>query len=128
MLTVIVTSVFEEDFKYCHKFFQMNVCMKYKCQNIIRLIFLKELILTKQMHQKSVTFVIICTFQIKVLNNEPYLCNCCHDLMQKAINFNDVAMVSVKGSDYRIHFWYMSKNDAINIMKNSNLNEKSGSF
>ena len=42
------------------------------------------------------------------------------------MNFNDVAIVSVKGSDYRIHFWYMSKNNAINIMKNSNLNEKSG--
>ena len=48
--------------------------------------------------------------------------------MQKAANFNDVAIVSVKGSDYRIHFWYASKNDAINIMKNSNLNEKSGSL
>ena len=45
--------------------------------------------------------------------------------MQKAINFNDVAIVSIKESDYRIHFWYMSKNDVINIMKNSNLNEKS---
>ena len=37
------------------------------------------------------------------------------------MNFNDVAIVSVKGSDYRINFWYMSKDDAINIMKNSNL-------
>ena len=51
---------------------------------------------------------------------EPYLCNACHDIMQKAMNFNDVAIVSIKGSDYKIHFWYMSK-DAINIMKNSNL-------
>ena len=57
---------------------------------------------------------------------EPYLFNGYHGLMQKAINFNDVAIVSIKESDYRIHFWYMSKNDAINIMKNSNLNEKSG--
>ena len=49
--------------------------------------------------------------------------------MQKAMNFNDVAIVSIKGSDYRIHFWYMSKNNAINIMKNSNLNKKkSGSL
>ena len=40
------------------------------------------------------------------------------------MNFNDVAIAFVKGSDYRIHFWYMNKNDAINIMKNSNLNEK----
>ena len=67
-------------------------------------------------------------FLHKIFRHEPYLCNGCHDLMQKAMNFNDVAIVSVKGSDYRIHFWYMSKNDAINIMKNSNLNEKSGSL
>ena len=50
---------------------------------------------------------------------EPYLCNDCHDLMQKAMNFNDVAIVSVKGSDCKIHFWYKSKDDAINIMNNS---------
>ena len=42
------------------------------------------------------------------------------------MNFNDVAIVSVKQSDYKIHFWYMSKDDAISIMNNSNLNEKSG--
>ena len=24
---------------------------------------------------------------------EPYLCNGCHDLMQKAMNFNDVAIL-----------------------------------
>ena len=61
-------------------------------------------------------------FLDKFFKYEPYLCNGSHDLMQKA------AIVSVKGSDYRIHFWYMSKNDAINIMKNSNLNKKSGSL
>ena len=43
------------------------------------------------------------------------------------MNFNVVATVSIKGNDYRIHFWYMSKNDAINTMNNSNLNEKTGS-
>ena len=32
--------------------------------------------------------------------------------------FNDIAFVSVKSYDYRIHFWYMSKDDEINIMKN----------
>ena len=59
-------------------------------------------------------------------NYEPYLCNGCHDLMQKAMNFNDVAVVSIKGNDYKIHFWYMSKDNAISIMNNSNLNKKTG--
>ena len=57
---------------------------------------------------------------------EKYLCNGCHDLMQKAISFNNVAIVYVKGSAYRIHFWYMSKDDAINIMNGSNLVDKRG--
>ena len=52
--------------------------------------------------------------------------NGCYDLMQKTINFIDAAIVSVKGSDYRIYFWYLSKDDAINIMQNSDLNEKNG--
>ena len=42
------------------------------------------------------------------------------------MNFNDVTIVYVKESAYRIHFWYMSKDDAINTMNNSNLNEKRG--
>ena len=42
--------------------------------------------------------------------------------MLKAMYCNDLAIVSIKGGDYKIHFWYMSKDDAINMMKNSNLN------
>ena len=67
-------------------------------------------------------------FLDKNLNYEPCLCNSCHDLMKKAMNLNDVAIVSIKGNDNGIHFWYMSKDDAISIMNNSNLNEKAGSL
>ena len=58
--------------------------------------------------------------------HEPYLCNGCHDLMQKAMSFNNVPIVYVKGNAYRIHFWYVSKDDAINIMNGSNLVDKRG--
>ena len=67
-------------------------------------------------------------FLDKNVNYEPYLCNGCHNLMQKDINFNDVVIVSINRNDYRIHFWYMSKDDAISTMQNSNLNEKTGSL
>ena len=40
------------------------------------------------------------------------------------MSFNNAAIVYVKGSAYRIHFWYMSKDDAINIINNSNLVDK----
>ena len=57
---------------------------------------------------------------------EPYVCHGCHDLMQKAMSFNDVAIAYIKGNPYRIHFCYMSKYDAISIMSNSNLSYKKG--
>ena len=57
---------------------------------------------------------------------ELYLCNSCHDLRQKAISFNVIAIVYIKENAYRIHFWYMSKDDAISIMDNFNLIDKKG--
>ena len=56
-------------------------------------------------------------FQLEVFNGS-------HDLMQKAINYNDVVIVTVKRNNYRIHFLYMSKDKSINLLKNANLTEK----
>ena len=55
---------------------------------------------------------------------ESYLWNVCHDLMQKAMSFNDVAISYVTRSADRIHFWYIAKDDAISIMNNYNLIDK----
>ena len=55
---------------------------------------------------------------------EPCLCNGCHDLIQKALSSNDAVIFYAKGSASRMHFWHMSKNDAISIMNNSNLIDK----
>ena len=59
---------------------------------------------------------------------QPYLCKSCHELMQKAMSFNDVTIVYVKVSAYIIHFWYTSKDDANCIMNNSNLIDKKGFY
>ena len=40
------------------------------------------------------------------------------------MSFNNIAIVYVKGSAYRIHFWYMSKDDAMNIWNRFNLVDK----
>ena len=58
--------------------------------------------------------------------DEKYLCNGCHDLMQKAVSFNNAAIVYVKRNAYRINFWYMNKDDAINIMNGSISTDKKG--
>ena len=46
--------------------------------------------------------------------------------MQKAMSFNNIAIVYVKINAYSINFWYMSKDDPIKIMSNSNLADKMG--
>ena len=79
--------------------------------------------LIKQIYQKNVIFVTIKDIGLKY---EPYHCNGCHDLMQKAMSFNNIAIVYVNGSAYRIHFWYMSKDDTIYTMNGSNLLDKRG--
>ena len=60
------------------------------------------------------------------LKYEPHLCSGCHGLLQKAVSFNNIAIFYVKGSAYRIYFWYISKEDAISIMNNSSLIDKMG--
>ena len=77
------------------------------------LIFLKGSMLIKQVHQKSAIFVHYWYFKDIGLKYEKYLCNGCHDLIQKATRFNNIAIVYVKQNAYRIHFWYMSKNDQL---------------
>ena len=57
---------------------------------------------------------------------EKYLCNGCHDLMQNVMSFNNIAIVYVKGNANRIHAWYMSKDEAINILNGDNLVDKKG--
>ena len=42
------------------------------------------------------------------------------------MSFNNIAIVYIKESACRIHFWYMSNDDAINIMNDSNLVHKRG--
>ena len=45
-----------------------------------------------------------CCFKDIGFKYEPYLCNDCHDLMQQAMSFKNIAIVYVKGNAYRINF------------------------
>ena len=62
----------------------------------------------------------------KNFNYKKYYCDGYHDMSMKTISINNLAIVYSKGNSYRIHFWNMSKDDAINIMNNSNLIDKKG--
>ena len=42
------------------------------------------------------------------------------------ISVEDVAIVTIRGDDNKIHFWFMTKNEAVDRMKNADLSEESG--
>ena len=44
------------------------------------------------------------------------------------MNLSDVAILNIKGSDYRCIISLISKNEAINLMKNADLTEKGGTL
>ena len=49
------------------------------------------------------------------------MCNGCHDMSMKAI-----IMHNNNGNAYRINFVFMSKNDALNLIKNAGIIDKKG--
>lgn len=40
---------------------------------------------------------------------------------KKSMNFDDTVMVTVKEHDHRINFWFKTKNQAVDRMKNTDL-------
>ena len=63
------------------------------------------------------------------LNNsfkfQPNVCNRCHDLLMWSTNLSYIAILNIKGSDSRCIIGLISKNEAINLMQNVDLTEKS---
>ena len=80
---------------------------------MIALVFLKELILIKQVHQKSIIFT---TIGFKFQSN---VCNKCHDLLRISLNPSDIAILNIKDSDYCCIVSLISKNEAINLLQNA---------
>ena len=80
---------------------------------------LKELVLIKQLHQKSV---------IVITNSQPYVCNGCHDVLMMFMNLNDKAILNINCVDYRSIITRISKIEALNLLLQSDLNEESGTL
>ena len=107
---------------------EFGTCLKETSRKRCRIDVSEEIDVNKTNASKECDICRYWYFKGNGFKSEPYLCNGCHDLMQKAISFKDVAIIYVKESAYKIHFWYMSKDDAISIMNDSNLMDKKGVF
>ena len=125
-MTIIIRSVFEEDGQFYPQIYLDECLYELQMLEYNKIDISEGIDINKTNASKECKICHYWYFKDIGFKYEPYLCNGCHGLMQKAMNFNDVAIVSIKRSNYRSHFSYMSKNDAMNIMNNYNLNQKSG--
>ena len=55
---------------------------------------------------------------------QPYVCNGCHDLSMVVYDLNDFMILKIRGVDYRWYVFNICKNDAINLVNNSMLDNK----
>ena len=78
MLTIIVRSVLKKIVNTIHRSSSMNVC---------------GIDINKTNAFKECDICHYWYFLDKKFKYEPYLCNGCHNLMQKAMNFNDAAII-----------------------------------
>ena len=85
--------------------------------------FQKELTLIKQVHQKNVCFVIIGILKMLDLNLN-YICNKCHDVLMTGYKLKNIAILNVKDADFRCILWGISRDEAVNRLNNSVLEDK----
>ena len=68
-------------------------------------------------------------FLNKAFEFQPDVWNECYDLLILSINLSDIAtLINIKCSDYLCIISLTSKNDAINLLQNADLTEKSGAL
>ena len=65
-------------------------------------------------------------FLNKNSNYQTYLCDGCHDISIKATSMQNLTIIYREGNVYCVNFVFMSKNDAFNLIKNSNITDKKG--
>ena len=59
---------------------------------------------------------------------QPNACSTCHNLLIMSVNLSDIAILSIKGSNYCWIISLISKYDTINLLQNVDLTEKSGTL
>ena len=55
---------------------------------------------------------------------EGHVCNKCHDVLITAYELKNIAILHVKGVDLRCILWGLSKDEAVNRLNNSVLEDK----
>ena len=92
---------------------------------MIELLFLKQLMLIKQVHQEC-DVCHYCYFLNYSVKFEPNVWNRCHDLLMMSMSLSDIAILNIKGCNYCCIISLIRKNEAMKLMQNADSTEKSG--
>ena len=74
---------------------------------------------------------IICNYWYFInrnFNYQKYLCDVCHDMSLKTSSMHHLAIGYNNGNVYRTNFAFMSKNNALNLIKNAVIIDKKGTL
>ena len=55
---------------------------------------------------------------------EPHACYKCHDVLMTAYELKNIAILNVKGVDFKCILWSISRDEAVNNLNNSVLEDK----
>ena len=55
---------------------------------------------------------------------EKHVCNKCHDVLMTVYELKNIAILSVRGVDFRCILWGISRDDAVNRLNNYVLEDK----
>ena len=106
LLSLLLSSV-------CRK---MLIWITYKCYILTELLFLKVLILIRQVHLKNALFVTIGILK-KRFWFQPSVCADCHDILMLSLDVNSIVILNIDSHDYRCFNVVISKDKVINLFK-----------
>ena len=124
-LTVVVRSFFEEYGKYYPQVF-----FRWMFVWVIKMLQYQKINVSEGMHvnksNKSKECMFCHYWYIKDdgYKFQPYACNRCHDLSMMVYDLNDFINLNIKGVDYGCFVYIVSKNMAIKLWNDSQLDDK----
>ena len=65
-----------------------------------------------------------CYFKDFGFKFEQNVCNKCHDVLMTAYELKNIAILNVKGVDFRCMLWGISRDEAVNKLNSSVLEDK----
>ena len=119
-MTIISRSVFKEDGKLYPqvflrwRFVWIAKMLQYKKIDVSEGIYINKTTASKQCMLCHYWY-----FKDVEFKFEPHVCNKCHDILMTAYELKDIAILNVKGVNFRFTLWSISRDEAVNRLNNS---------